>query len=78
MFLGEDLPSYLLLAFGAALAVGNLAALIRPRPIDPSEEVDASPSELGTVVERPPLGRALIMILIGTVAAVWALVSLIS
>lgn len=70
MFLGEDLPSYLVLAFGAALAVGNAAALIRPRP--PDQDVD----EGQDANERPPLGRALVMIVLGTIAAIWALASL--
>ena len=31
MFLGEDLLAYLVLAFGGALFVGNLLAVIKPR-----------------------------------------------
>jgi hypothetical protein len=30
MFLGEDLLAYLVLALGAAMAIGSLAALVRP------------------------------------------------
>lgn len=67
MFLGDDLLVWLTLAFGAAMAVGNGLALFKPRTNVADDEV-----------ERPPLGRSLVMILIGTVAAVWALVSLIS
>ena len=47
MFLGEDLLPWLVLAFGAALAVGNGLALVRPpRGDDPDEEPT-----------RPPLAR---------------------
>lgn len=67
LFLGDDLLPWLLLAFGAALVVGNLAAFVRPpRPSD--DATDPLP--------RPPLGRSLVLILLGTVAAVWALASL--
>ena len=66
-FLGEDLLPLLVLALGAALAVGSGAALIRPRP-------QARDGELA----RAPLGRSLVMMAIGTVAAIWALASLVS
>lgn len=80
MFLGENLLPYLVLAMGAALAVGNLMALLVPRsepaPADGADaaDADAKPVDLA----RPPLGRSLLMIAIGTVAAVWALLSLMS
>ena len=67
MFLGEDLLAYLVLALGAAMAVGSLVALVRP-PESPKE------GELA----RAPLSRSLVMIAIGTVAAIWALASLIA
>jgi len=67
MFLGEDLLAYLVLALGAAMAVGSLAALMRP-PESPKE------GELA----RAPLSRSLVMIVVGTVAAVWALASLVA
>ena len=75
VFLGEDLPSYLVLALGAALAVGNLAALIKPRPADVDPDAELEPGE-EPVLERPPLGRSLVMIGLGTIAALWALASL--
>ena len=65
MFLGEDLLAYLLLALGAALALGNGLALVRP-PAHTRE------GELA----RAPLGRSLVMISIGLVAAIWAVASL--
>ena len=67
MILGEDLLVLLVLAFGSALAVGTTLALVRPN-VAPDE------GEL----ERPPLGRSLAMIAIGVLAAVWALVSLVT
>jgi hypothetical protein len=71
MFLGEDLLAWLVLAFGAAMAVGTTLALVRPRPqADDAGEVDE--------LTRPPLARSVIMILVGTVAAVWGLASLVS
>jgi hypothetical protein len=69
LFDGQLLP-WLLLAFGAAMVVGNLAALVRP----PAPE----PGELGgRAGERPPLGRTLVLVIIGAVAAIWAVASLV-
>lgn len=65
MFLGENLLPFLTLAVGGGLAVGNLAALVRPR-------AEIKEGEL----ERPPLGRSLIQIAIGVTVSVWALASL--
>lgn len=65
--LGDNLIVLLMLALGGALAVGNSMALVRPRD-------DIGEDEL----ERPPLGRAIVMIVIGLVATIWALVSLIA
>jgi hypothetical protein len=67
VFLGDDLLPWLVLAIGGALAVGTLLALLRPRP---------SPTE--GELERPPLGRSVVMIVVGTVAALWGLASLVS
>jgi hypothetical protein len=69
-FLGGDLLPWLLLAFGAAMVVGNLLALVRPpRP---------RPGELDRPAERPPLGRTLALVALGAIAAIWALASLLS
>ncbi len=65
MFLGEDLLSWLLLALGGAMAAGNAMALIRP-PAG-REEGD---------LERAPLWRSLLYIVLGTAAAVWAVATL--
>ena len=65
MFLGENLLSWLLLALGAAMAVGNGMALVRPpRQLD------------GDDLDRPPVWRSLLYIVLGTVAALWAVASL--
>lgn len=69
MIFGENLLALLVLAIGAALAFGNLMALVRPRP-----EHDIGEDEL----ERPPLVRSLAMIAFGVLAAIWALASLVA
>ena len=72
MIFGENLLALLVLALGAALAVGNFLALVRPRQA--TEESDGESEFL----ERPPLGRSLVMIAVGTIATIWALASLAS
>ena len=60
VFLGDDLLPWLVLAIGGALAVGTLLALLRPRTTPNDGEL-----------ERPPLGRSVVMIVVGTIAALW-------
>jgi len=67
MFLGEDLLAYLVLALGGALAVGNALALVRP------PQKDLAEGDL----PRAPVVRTVIMAVVGAIAAVWALASLI-
>jgi hypothetical protein len=67
VFLGEDLLAYLVLALGAAMAVGSIVALVRP-PEAPKE------GELA----RAPVSRSIVMIVVGTIAALWALASLLA
>jgi hypothetical protein len=67
VFLGEDLLAYLVLALGAAMAIGSIVALVRP-PEAPKD------GELA----RAPVSRSIVMIVVGTVAALWALASLVS
>jgi hypothetical protein len=67
VLLGDDLLPLLVLALGAALVFGNALALVRP----PRQ---AKEGEL----ERAPAGRSAVMIAIGSVAAVWALASLVT
>jgi multisubunit Na+/H+ antiporter MnhG subunit len=67
MFLGEDLLAYLVLALGAAMAVGSGAALVRPPDVPKEGEL-----------ARAPVSRSVVMIIVGTVAAIWALASLLA
>lgn len=67
MFLGEDLLAYLVLAIGGAMAVGSIAALVRP----PEHRAEGD-------LERPPLARSLVFAGVGLVGAIWALASLVS
>jgi hypothetical protein len=64
---GDNLLPLLLLALGGALAFGTLMALIKP----PANPKDGN-------LERPPLGRSVIQIAIGSIAAIWAVVSMIT
>ncbi len=66
MFLGDDLLAWLVLALGGALFAGNTLALVKPPP---PREGD---------LEKAPVGRSILMGVIGLVAAVWALASLLS
>ncbi|NNF54459.1 MAG: hypothetical protein HKN03_08455 [Acidimicrobiales bacterium] len=62
---GDDILPQIVLALGSALALGTLAALIRP----PRQRAEGS-------LERPPVGRSVIQIVIGLLAAIWAGASL--
>lgn len=76
MFLGDNLIVYLVLALGGALAVGNVAAIVKPPQKNnrPTVKDDDSPS---TDLERAPIVRSLVMAIIGATAAVWAIASLV-
>lgn len=63
--LGDDLLPQLVLALGAAMALGSVLALVRP----PSRRGD-------TDLPRPPTARSLVMIVIGLVASIWAIATL--
>lgn len=63
--LGEDLLAYLLLAFGGAMLVGNLLAIVRP---------PSGPEGAG---QRAPLARSLVMAALGGAAFLWALATLV-
>lgn len=67
MLLGDQTLEYLVLAFGGALAVGNLLALVRP----PAQRKDGE-------LERAPFARTLVMAIVGLVAAIWALASIVT
>jgi hypothetical protein len=66
VFLGDDLLAYLLLAFGGAMLVGNLMAVLRPPP---------RMKEQG---QKAPVGRSVAMAVLGGIAAAWALASLVN
>ncbi|MFM8601423.1 MAG: hypothetical protein ACKOFT_03180 [Actinomycetota bacterium] len=66
MFLGENLLAWLVLALGGALFVGNLLAVIKP-PETARAETD---------LPKAPVARSITMSLVGLVAAVWAIASL--
>ncbi|MXY79450.1 MAG: hypothetical protein F4Y94_07145 [Chloroflexi bacterium] len=68
VFLGDDILRWLVLALGGAMAVGNILALTRPRP----------PGRAKEDLPRPPLVRSLVMIAVGTLAAIWGLASLVA
>ncbi len=68
MFLGEDLLPLLVLALGGAMFVGNIVAIVRP-PDAPRNEGD---------LERAPVARSIVMGLVGLVAALWAIGSLLA
>lgn len=68
-FLGDDLLPYLVLAIGGALVAGNVAAIVRPPPREGRKEGD---------LDRAPVARSVVMAVVGLVAALWALASLLS
>lgn len=68
MFLGDNLLPLLVLALGGAMFAGNLMAVVRP-PDAPRRDGD---------LERAPVGRSVLMAVVGLIAAIWALASLIA
>ena len=68
MFLGDDLLPFLVLAIGAAMLVGNGLAIFRP-PAERRTDAD---------LERAPIGRSIVMMVVGALASIWALASLIT
>ncbi|MFN5601855.1 MAG: hypothetical protein ACK48T_07000 [Acidimicrobiaceae bacterium] len=78
MFLGDNLIVYLVLALGGALAVGNIAALVRPpkaQPKKPNTQSDENESDSADL-DKAPVVRSLVMAIIGATAAVWSIASL--
>lgn len=76
MFLGDNILVYTVLALGGALAVGNIAALVRPpkkdeKPTAKDDEADSKD------LAKAPVARSLVMAIIGATAAVWAIASLV-
>jgi hypothetical protein len=68
MVLGEDFIVWMLLALGAAMFLGNLMAVVKPR------EVRHAEGDL----DRAPRGRSIAMALLGLVVAIAAAGSLIA
>ncbi len=64
---GPDILAYLVLALGAAMAVGSILAVVRP----PESRREGD-------LEQAPLGRSVVFALVGLVAALWALGSLLT
>ena len=67
LLLGDNLLAWLLLALGGALVVGNGLALLRPPEQARSGDLD-----------RAPVRRSVTMIVVGAVAAIWALATLLT
>lgn len=67
MFLGEDILVWLVLAFGGAMCVGNVLAVIKP----PKKVAEGS-------LPQAPRSRSLAMAAVGLIAALWALLSLVA
>jgi hypothetical protein len=65
--LGDDLIVWLVLAMGGALLFGNILALVKPPPAPKEGELAAAPR-----------ARSIFMALIGLIAAVWALGSIVT
>ena len=79
MFLGDNLIVYLVLALGGALAVGNIAALVRPPKAQLDQESNSTSEENesdSTDLAKAPGARSLMMAIIGATAAVWSIASL--
>tara|TARA_B100000686_G_C16384198_1_gene759080 strand:- start:442 stop:645 length:204 start_codon:yes stop_codon:yes gene_type:complete len=67
VFFGENFIEWMLLAFGGAMAVGNLAALIRPPKALQHDNLS-----------KAPLWRSLSYVIVGVVVVIWALAGLIT
>jgi hypothetical protein len=64
---GPDLLRYLVLALGGALVVGNVLALVRPPERPQAGELD-----------RAPVARTVTMALVGGIAVLWAIATILS
>lgn len=63
---GPDILAYLVMALGGAMAVGSLGAIVRPPEARREGDLD-----------QAPLVRSVVFALVGLVAALWALGSLV-
>ncbi len=64
---GADILAWLVLALGAAMAVGNIAALVKP----PGKHRDND-------LPSAPKARSIAYAVIGIIASIWALATLVS
>ena len=64
---GPDILAYLVLALGAAMAVGSILAVVRP----PESRREGD-------LEQAPVVRSVVFALVGLLAALWALGSLLT
>jgi hypothetical protein len=69
VLLGDDLEllPWLVLALGAAMTLGSVLALVRP----PTQRREGD-------LERAPVARSVVFALVGLIAAVWAVGSLVA
>ncbi len=63
----NDLLPWIVLALGGALVIGTVMAMVRP----PKNRTAGD-------LERPPIARSVVMVIIGLIAAIWAIASLAS
>ena len=85
MFGGPDLMVWLLLAFGGALFIGNVLALVRPpakRAVRPPPR-DAAKRRIteddlkAVTLEKAPKARTISMAAVGFIVCIWAIASLV-
>jgi hypothetical protein len=77
--LGDNLLAWLVLAFGGAMCIGTLLALVRPpEQLGSSGTPAARRSGTKTPTRQVPLARSIVFIAVGGIAALWALASLLS
>lgn len=67
MFLGEDILPLMVLAIAGAMVVGNVMAIVRPPEQTKEGELASAPRT-----------RTITFIVVGTIASVWAVASLVS
>ena len=70
---GPDLLIWLVLAFGGAMFVGNLMALVRP----PAKQPQKNPKQSAPLATAPR-SRTIAMMAVGAIATVWAIATLLS
>ena len=66
---GRELLPLLVLALGAAMFAGNVAAIVRP---------PEARQRRGSDLAQAPVTRSVVMAVVGFIAAAWALASLLS